>query len=82
MKKRVVQFTFASGRTKYRVEVARAFLGITLFWVLDSKPDPLYPERVAPAVFGTLEEACVHCGFKPGDIVNRMVVAEIKYDEV
>lgn len=82
MKKRVVQFTFASGISKYRVEVAREILGMTIFWTLDSKTNPLYPDKEAPAVFDTLEEACVHCGFKPGDIVNRLVVAEMHYDEV
>ena len=79
-KKRVVQFTFASGITKYRVEVARSILGMTIFWTLDSKTNPLYPDKEAPAVFDTLEEACSHCGFKPGDIVDRLVVAEMRYD--
>lgn len=80
MKKRVVQFTFASGIIKYRVEVARRILGMTIFWTLDSKTNPLYPDKEAPAVFDTLEEACAHCGFKPGDIVNRTVIAEVRYD--
>ena len=79
-KKRVVQFTFASGITKYRVEVARSILGMTIFWTLDSKTNPLYPDKEAPAVFDTLEEACSHCGFKPWDIVNRLVVTEMRYD--
>lgn len=82
MKKRIIETTFASGKSQYRVEVARRILGITLFWTLDSKPEPLYPERLAPAVLCSLDDAAAHCGLAPEDMIMKTVVAEISYDEV
>lgn len=62
MRKRIVERTLMSGKKQYRVEVAKTIMGAVLFWTPDARRDPLYPDRDTPAVFGTLEEACVHCG--------------------
>lgn len=80
MRKRIVERTLMSGKKQYRVEVAKTIMGAVLFWTPDAKPDPLYPERDAPAVFGTLEEACAHCGvgFEPDKPVREDIVMDIE----
>ena len=63
-KKRIVQVTFASGKTVYRVErPAIHIFGLPLLWTIDVVRDPLY-DRPTGAVFSTLEEACAHCGLQ------------------
>lgn len=82
MRKRIVEVTFVSGKKEYRVETAVRLFGITLLWTVDAPSDPNNPERKVPAVFKTLEEACVYCGLEPGRIVSKKTVMMLHYDEV
>ena len=53
MRKRIVERTLMSGKKQYRVEVAKTIMGVVLFWTLDARHDPLYPDRDTAAVFST-----------------------------
>lgn len=78
MRKRIVERTLMSGKKQYRVEVAKTIMGVVLFWTLDARHDPLYPDRDTAAVFSTLEEACAHCGIGP--VPDRCIREDVIMD--